>query len=391
MKVRSNSLYIFFVGFALFSMFFGAYNLAFPLVMGQQIPLSNLPLALVGSFVSFIALPIFGFYGIAVYEGDKKEFFQKLGKIFGFLLLCLVMLFFGPLGVLARCMGISFLFVKGLCPWLSIQAFTLLFCFLVFLCATRKSFMMNILGKVLAPILFLSLVGVTLYALLTPVDVSFPILGVHPDPFRFGFLSGYFSLSFLMGFLFCYLVANSMKKVSLHDQHLDKQLLLHNDVRSMLWASCLLFIVSCGLAYTASKFSGLLHGVSIENILPTLLLYLFGDHGSLITFVIVLLTCFTTAVPLASIFSDFLRREVLREKISYQTSLALTLLVGYFVAITDYTQLFYSLAALLDDLLPGFIALTALNVAHKVFHKKISKVMTLIVFLGTVLVARSFL
>ena len=127
MKARSNSLYIFFVGFALFSMFFGAYNLTFPLVMGQQIPLNELPVALLGSFLSFLVLPLFGFYAIAVYEGHYKEFFQRLGSFLGFVVIGLLMLFFGPLGAMARCVDISYSFAQDFFQTLSLPFFALLF------------------------------------------------------------------------------------------------------------------------------------------------------------------------------------------------------------------------------------------------------------------------
>lgn len=389
MQVRSNSLYVFFVGFALFSMFFGAYNLAFPLVMGQKIPLQELPVALLGSFLSFLALPLFGFYAIAVYEGSYKEFFQRLGSLLGFVVIALLMLFFGPLGVMARCVDISYPFAQDLFPTLSLPFFALLFCFFVFLCAMKKSFMMAFLGKVLAPLLFLLLALVALKGFFTPVEPH-NLVQASEHPFRFGFFAGYFSLSFVMGILFCYLVVNSMKRISLFDQHVERSLLLKNDVKSMVWASCLLFLVACGLAYTASKFSFVLSHDTMDRIFPTLMHHLFGDQGALLAFSIALLTCVTTAIALAAVFSDFLRHDIFRGRISYPTSLGITLLIGYLVAVKEWTSLFYALAPLLYDLLPGLIVLSLLNVAHRKLHWKISKAASIVLFLATILVARAF-
>lgn len=389
MKVLSNSRYIFFVGFALFSMFFGAYNLAFPLVMGQQIHVNSLPIALLGSFLSFILFPSVGFYAMALFEGNYREFFGKIGKILGFVVLTIAMLFFGPLGVLSRGITVSLPFVQAVAPSISPSLFALLFCSFLFVCAMNKSALMTLLGKVFAPILFLVLLLVFVYGMLTPVPTTL-LEPSYSKPFEFGFFAGYFSMSFVMGILFCYVVVNSMKRISLHEHHVDTKALLKNDLRSMMWAAALLFIISSGLAYTSSKFSSILVGLPADRLLPTLLDYLFHGYGPVLTSFILVLVCFTTSLAFSVVFSDFVRKDLLFSTISYPVSLGLTLLLSYAVSLYGSLDLFYSLAGLMYELLPGILLLALLNIGHKVFNWHVPKAAAIILFFVTLIVARKF-
>src|SRR3990167_7604738 len=90
------------IGFAIFSMFFGAGNTIFPLVMGAFAKDKNL-FALLGLSITAIVVPIIGLLAMFLYKGDYKQFFYRMGKWPGFFIILLIMMLTGPFAGTPRC------------------------------------------------------------------------------------------------------------------------------------------------------------------------------------------------------------------------------------------------------------------------------------------------
>ncbi|MBA3284142.1 MAG: branched-chain amino acid transport system II carrier protein, partial [Nitrosopumilus sp.] len=66
-------------GFALFSMFFGAGNLVFPIQLGQETT-GNHIMAASGIMLTGVIVPFMGVFAMLLYGGSLNEFFGYFGR-----------------------------------------------------------------------------------------------------------------------------------------------------------------------------------------------------------------------------------------------------------------------------------------------------------------------
>src|ERR1700733_7287446 len=94
------------IGMALFSMFFGSGNLIFPLHIGTLAREAWIPAA-AGFLVSAVLLPFVGAIAMVLYRGNYSDFFDTIGRRWGFLLSTILLTVWIPLGSAPRCMTLS--------------------------------------------------------------------------------------------------------------------------------------------------------------------------------------------------------------------------------------------------------------------------------------------
>ena len=75
-KLKSTSIS---TGLAMFSMFFGAGNITFPLIIGQTVE-GGLIWALLGLILTAVLVPFSGLFAITLFEGDYESFFNRIGR-----------------------------------------------------------------------------------------------------------------------------------------------------------------------------------------------------------------------------------------------------------------------------------------------------------------------
>jgi len=90
------------IGLAMFSMFFGAGNVIFPLAVGQFAGDKNL-FAMSGLIMTAAIMPIAGVIAMILFDGNIRHFFGRIGRVPGFLLATLAITLLGPLGSTPRC------------------------------------------------------------------------------------------------------------------------------------------------------------------------------------------------------------------------------------------------------------------------------------------------
>lgn len=144
------------IGLAMFSMFFGAGNVIFPLAVGQYAGDKNL-YAMSGLILTAAIMPIAGVVAMILYEGNYKQFFGRLGKVPGFLLALCIISLLGPLGSTPRCIALAYTTLKTAIPQLSSMLFSFISCCFIFLCSFKRKHILTLLGWVLTPLLLCSL------------------------------------------------------------------------------------------------------------------------------------------------------------------------------------------------------------------------------------------
>lgn len=365
-------------GLAIFSMFFGAGNLIFPLRVGLLAGEKNL-WAIGGFLITGVVLPLLGLVAIILYDGDYKAFFNRIGKIPGAALTLFCMLIIGPLIAMPRIVTLSHIMIAPFLNNITLPLFTLLFLAITFLGTYKENKIINLLGNYISPALLVSLLIIIGKGLLwresaTQATNSGPIL------FWENVKVGYKTLDVLGAIFFSSIVITLLKR-SLPNQSeksLHKLALLGLKAGSI--AVSLLAVIYIGMSYL-----GVFHGVGLAHLnegelFSAVSFRILGDYGAIIIAIAVLMACFSTIIALAVVVAEYLQHSLFREKISYITALLIVLCITGIISNFGLTAILKHSGPIIDLGYPVLIVLTLLNIAYKLFDFKPVKTPVAITF-----------
>lgn len=335
-------------------MFFGAGNVIFPLALGQYAGDQTWSAAS-GLLVTAVLMPFAGMLALVLYDGDYERFFNRLGKIPGFLVALLVISLLGPLGSTPRCIALSYTAFKASIADVSPTIFGAAACLLIYCCAYRKNRIIDLLGYVLTPLLLSSLVYIVIKGLMTPADPT-PSNLSNITAFLHGMKEGYNTMDLLAAFFFSPMIIASLR------QRVPQNAVMGYAIRSSLIGASLLAITYVGFSLIASMHAHDLVVSGKEEILSAIVMKIMGPSGGLFVCLTIVLVCLTTAIALISAFTDFVQKTMLKEAISYETCLLLSLGVTFVISTFQFSGISSYLGPVLEICYPGLIALTAFNI-----------------------------
>lgn len=360
-------------GLALFSMFFGAGDLIWPLILGGHSGNQNF-YAMAGLLITGVSLPLLGLISMMLFQGNYRAFFGRIGRIPSLFLIFVVQLILGPVGSIPRLMTLSYATLK---PYfyeeLTLLMFSIIAGILVLGFAVRPQKIVDILGIVLTPLLLICLGAILVAGYIN-----------HPEPqivnftsnaaFSKGLNVGYNTLDLIASFLFAPLVLSHFTtNVDLNDLHTRKNV-FKKMLKASLLAAGLLSLMYIGLTYIASYYTPLLDGEhQPEERLSVIALYLLGPYGAFVARMAVAMACLTTAIPLISIFANYIREDLLKEKIGPTIPLLLTLVISIALANLGFMGIANMLSPVLQILCPGLIVLSLLNIFHKLYDTRVPR------------------
>lgn len=367
-------------GLSMFSMFFGAGNVIFPLVIGYYAQDQTI-FAILGLLITAVAMPFAGMLGIILFDGDYSQFFKRIGAVPGFLVALVLLLLLGPLGSTPRCIALAYSTMKMSFPGLSITLFSAVSCVLIYLFSFRKNRVVDLLGWFLTPLLLISLLFIIVKGLLFSGEVN-SIEDSSLSIFLLGLMEGYNTMDLLAAFFFSAVILASLK-VSIKKEGTDSNRLFSIALTSSLIGAALLAIIYIGFSYVAALHGQNVNVSSNDQLLGALAIKIIGANAGFVVCLTIALACLTTAIALCSVFADFLQCRIFSGKMSYQTALIVTLCLTFFVATYEFTGISSFLSPVLQLIYPALIVLTFLNIAHKLFGFKSIKLPVLATFLVT--------
>jgi len=354
-----NSWLVLSTGFALFSMFFGSGNLVFPIAVGTECG-GHYLLSAMGILLTGVVVPFLGVFGMLLYKGDLNNFFSYLGKPGIFLFSLLALSIMGPFGVLARCLtvahgAISLIYASAPLVWTSLYL-----CLVIFLLAVNKSRILSTLGIILTPFLLLSIGAITFFGLQQGAPSPQIEIGSF-QAFKDGFFQGYQTMDLLAAFFFSTFVIQQLRKQA------------ERPYNHFVKASCIgggiLALVYFSLVLLGWIFAPKLVGYQPPEMLGKIAMESLGVWAIPAVATAVVFACLTTAIVLVTLFADFLRKEVLREKIGNIPALLITLLIGFLVSTLEFQGIAKFIGPILEFIYPVLIALTCLNIVRHFWFK----------------------
>jgi len=359
------------LGLMLFALFFGAGNLIFPPMLGQQAG-ENIWIANAGFLVTGVGFPLIAIIAF-VFSGEKDlmSLSSRVHPVFGMVYTVILYLAIGPFFAIPRAGNVSY--EIGLKPFLPSEPgplplilFSLLFFVITCLLSLNPSKIIDVIGKFLTPIK-LAFIG-----LLVIVAIAFPI-GKFQAPqsdytahaFFKGFQEGYLTLDALVACVFGIIIVNALK---------DKGITNKGSVMKVCLMATGIAAVVLAVIYTALSFMGASSVSELgylsngAEILAEVSDHYFGSWGMIFLGLMITVACLTTSVGLITSCSTFFHG--LMPRISYKTFAIILSIFSAVVTNIGLTELISISVPVLMAIYPITISLIFLTFLHPLFGGK---------------------
>ncbi|MGG3891783.1 branched-chain amino acid transport system II carrier protein [Metabacillus fastidiosus] len=357
------------VGLMLFALFFGAGNMIFPPLLGQEAG-TNTVTAIIGFLITGIGLPLLGVLAVAK-TGDVQTMASRVHPVYGVIFTVVLYLVIGPFFAIPRTGTVSY--EIGVLPFLSESAsrsqlplviFAIIFFTVTAWLAMNPSKLVDRIGKILTPALLIILSVLVVKSVLTPLGKpQSPAVAYTDDPFFKGFIDGYLTMDTLAALVFGIIVISSIKELNITNGKMITKICIQAGI-----------IAAAGLAivYIALAFIGATSPEAIgvqENggaILSGAAKHLFGPFGSIILALTIFFACLTTSVGLVSSCAKYFSQLI--PAFSYKVVVITFSVFSTVIANVGLTQLIAFSVPVLIFLYPLAIVLILLSFFHKVFN-----------------------
>ncbi len=367
--MKKEILAVLSTGFALFAMFFGSGNLVFPIAVGLESE-GHYFIASLGVLCTCVIFPFLGMLGMMLYKGDIYEFFSCFGKRGTFLFSFLALALMGPFGVLARCLTVIHGALMLLFPTASLMTTSVSMCVIVYFLASNRTRIVTILGSVLTPFLLLAVAAIVFFGL-SQGNLHDTVGGDSFNAFTNGFFRGYQTMDLVASFFFSgFVIKHLYEVISVKHECISSPLKLF--FQASLIGSGLLYIVYFALVLLGWLYAPLLVDTPAQEMFGKIALASLGEMAAPAVCVAVILACMTTAIALTSLFADFLRVEVAKEKIGNKSALIITLAIAFFISNLEFSGIANFLGPILETIYPALITLTVVNIACKFYEVRAS-------------------
>jgi LIVCS family branched-chain amino acid:cation transporter len=357
-------------GLAIFSMFFGAGNVVFPLVIGRYAGDKNF-YAIIGFLVTAVGVPFLGLVAMVLFNGDYKSFFGRLGRIPGLFVVAASMALIGPFAAIPRCVALSYSTIKSFLPGTTLFYFSLISCVIIYILAAKKNNVVNVLGRILSPILIISLVVIIAKGFWSGPPAT-PIFGRRRLFLFEGLIKGYNTMDIFAGFFFSAVVLAGLRQrfTKLKDKNglESNNSLLPQTIIAGLIGTSLLAVIYTGFSYVSAFYSERLSAVDPDAIISAISFYTLGPLAGLIACVAVSLACLTTAIALTVVFTDFMRTQLFNGRLGYNSSLLITMVIAFCVSNIGFSGIVRIIAPILVVCYPALIVLAIVNIAYKLWN-----------------------
>lgn len=357
--------YVWIAGFAIFSMFFGAGNLVFPLSIGQQ-TIQHSTAGILGLLITGVLVPFIGLVGMMLFQCNRKHFFQALGAKASACLGMVIIGLMGPFGAGPRCINVAFGSFEVIWPNLSPVFFNAAFCLIIGWVIKNQEKVVGIIGGWLSPLLLASILLILCVGFFNAPEFR-PISNKTTyESFQFGLLEGYQTMDLLASFFFsttAYLYLSSQPPGKTHKK--AGRALLKEGVYASLIGAVTLAVIYLGLVKLGAYYAQSLQGVEGERMLMVVSEKALGHFAAPILALLFNLACLTTATAVVHLFSNFLREDICKNQISERISLWTSIGTTYIVSLLGFSTICRLLNGVVSLLYPALIVFSLCNLLSR--------------------------
>ena len=298
--MRKPILDMFVIGFALFSMFFGAGNVIFPPYLGLSCGREWFA-GFAWYYLADIGLALLAMFAI-LRAGSTEKVMARLGPIPSKVLLTAIVLCIGPMLAIPRTAATTLeMAVNPLVSGVSPLLFSILFFGLIAALCVKQSAVVDIVGKFLTPALLIGLLVLIILGVVNPIG-PVPDRVLVESVAQTGIEAGYQTMDVLAAILFGIIILKSAENKGYTDRKDQFKVV----AGASAVAGLALLVVYLGLTYlgvTTSRFFDL--SVQRTFLMVSIVRNLLGTPGVWLFSLIVALACITTAVALVSSAADY--------------------------------------------------------------------------------------
>lgn len=347
------------IGFALFSMFFGAGNLIFPPYIGISSGSSWL-ISFLGFILADVGIILLSIIAISK-AGSLQNVIGRAGKKLGITLEFLMMLCLGPILVIPRTGATTFeMSILPLAKNFNPVLFSIIFFSITLLLTIKPTKVMDIIGKFLTPILLLSLAFLIVKGIVSPIgnleDVN------SSDLFITGVTQGYQTMDALgIGGIVALIMTSLVSK-----GYTDKNENISLAIKSALIACVGLIVVYGGLTFLGATASSLYDtNISQTALLINITHQLLGSTGTIMLAVVVGFACLTTSIGLTSVTGKFFE-DFTNKKLKYEHIVIFICVFSAIVSNFGVDKIIQIAIPILSLIYPVTIVLVVMNIFKKI-------------------------
>lgn len=344
------------IGFALFSMFFGAGNIIFPPYLGMSSG-SEWPLGFVCYYIADVGLAIIAIFALIKNGGVLSNITDRIGKWPGEIMVTAIILCIGPFIALPRTGATTYeMFVVPLFGDISPVIPIILFFGIALVLTLRESAVIDIIGKFLTPLLFIGLLIMIVMGIINPIgDIS--DTAMLKNVAMEGINAGYQTMDVLAAMIFGIIIVKSVEEKG-YRQTKSKYSVAKN---ASLIAAAGLLIVYCGLTFLGATVSGLFNAdINRSDLIVNISYGILGETGTVILGVVVTLACLTTAIALITSTADHFH-DISNGKINYKLAVVITAILSAVIAMFGTNQIIAIASPVLSLLYPGALTMLVLS------------------------------
>ena len=346
------------VGFALFSMFFGAGNLIFPPALGNKLGDQYL-LGIIGFVLTGVGLPLLAILACSKGNGTFEGITNKIGHKFTLILTTVLFIAIGPLLAIPRTAATTFeISILPLFPtWSPIIVMAVYFLINLFF-VLRRSSIIDTLGKFLTPALIVILTIVIVKGIMDPIGEMVPTGATNI--LSTSLLEGYQTMDALAALLFAGVITSSIVEKGYKG----------TEVKSVLLKASAIAVIGLAFVYGGLTFIGahtinlVDSGISNTSLLVFIANKILGTFGLVLIGAAIGLACLTTSIGLLTAGSTFFEK-VTNGKLSYKVNAIVISLISYVIACQGVDKIVKLSVPILNVLYPVAITIIVVTMINK--------------------------
>lgn len=346
------------VGFALFSMFFGAGNLIFPAFLGNTIG-SKYLFGIIGFIITGVGVPLLAIIACSKGDGTFKTLSSKIGPKFSVIFTAILFISVGPMLAIPRTAATTYElsiapFFSNISPFFAMTIYFIINLFFVL----RKTSIIDTIGKYLTPALMILLFVLIAKGLLIPIgDISETNA---TNVFSTSLLEGYQTMDAIAALLFAGIITTSLKSKGYENKDMSKMIL-----KSSLVAVLGLAFVYGGLTYIGAQTVNLASSdIGKTGLLILISKNILGSIGPIIIGIAMGLACLTTSIGLLTAGANFFDK-ISKGKLPFKFNAILISIISLVLATLGVDKIIILSVPILNILYPVSITLIATTILSK--------------------------